>query len=81
MSNPEPSLSRSKRWHRPVIIGLVVVLLLAVLAMLIFAPLGSGDDNTEVEILAPGTDMPDPVPAPGDTDATGTAPAGTATPD
>ncbi|HRO14016.1 MAG TPA: hypothetical protein PLL33_03040 [Paracoccus sp. (in: a-proteobacteria)] len=77
MSNPEPGLNRSRRWHRPAIIGLVVALLLAVIAMLIFAPLGSGDDDAEVEILAPGTDAPDPVPAPSET-ATGTAPAGTA---
>lgn len=80
MSNPEPGLNRSRRWHRPVIIGLVVVLLLVGLAMLIFAPLGSGEDDAEVEILAPGTDTPDPVPAPSGA-TTGTAPAGTATPD
>lgn len=71
MSNPEPNLNRSARWHRPAIWGIITAVVLAVLALLFTAPWQTEDVDvsrqTEESAPAPvaeGTDETAVEPAP-----------------
>ena len=81
-NNPE----RSARRHRPAIWAIVVAIGLAVIAFLMFAPMGGEQETGDVEVLAPGTGTTTEGGAAGTagtattgTATTDTAPAGTAT--
>ena len=71
-NNPE----RSARRHRPAIWAIVVAIGLAVIAFLLFAPMGGEEETGDVEVLAPGTT---PEGGAAGTAGTGTATTGTAT--
>lgn len=79
-NNPNRSASR----HRPALWAIAVAIGLAVVAFLLFAPMGGEEAETgDVEILAPGSDTgagtgADTGAAATGTDATGTAPTTTA---
>ena len=55
MSNTEPSLKRSARWHSPAIWGIIVAILAVGAAILFLAPWGGGDDvSRQMDTAAPG---------------------------
>lgn len=50
MSNVEPTPGRAVRWHKPAIIGIAFALLVAVIAGIVFVPLGRdlpGNETSE----------------------------------
>ena len=55
MSHNDNIPERSARRHRPAIWAIAVAIGLAVVAFLLFAPMGSEVEDTTPEILAPGT--------------------------
>lgn len=64
MSNTEGSVERSARRHRPAIWGIAIALLVAVIALLVFAPWRGPVDQPTGEITPPATVAPEtPAPA------------------
>lgn len=57
MSNPEPTLKRAARWHRPAILAIIAVIVLVGLAILFLAPA-----ETEDEDISRQTDEAAPAP-------------------
>lgn len=70
MSNPEPTLKRAARWHRPAILAIIAVFVLVGLAILFLAPA-----RTEDEDIARQTDAAAPAPTAEGTEATAVEPA------
>ncbi|MBB1491819.1 hypothetical protein H5395_09790 [Paracoccus sp. MC1854] len=56
MSHNDNIPGRSARRHRPAIWAIAVAIGLAVVALLLFAPMGGDPETGDVEIIAPGTD-------------------------
>lgn len=78
MSHNDNNPERSARRHRPAIWAIAVAIGLAVVAFLLFAPMGGEPETGEVEILAPGTDAGTEDGSTTSAPATGTATTGTA---
>ena len=80
MSHNDNNPERSARRHRPAIWAIAVAIGLAVVAFLLFAPMGGEPEGGDVEVVAPGSDAGATTgTATTGTATTGTAPAGTAT--
>lgn len=70
MSNPEPNLKRSARWHRPAILAIIAVFALVAAAFLFFGP--SDPDPADISRQ---TDAAAPTPTAEGTEATPVEPA------
>lgn len=58
MSNVEPTPGRAVRWHKPAIIAIVFALLVAVIAAVVFVPMGRdlpGNETSEPDPAATTT--------------------------
>lgn len=73
-NNPE----RSARRHRPAIWAIAVAIGLAVVAFLLFSPMGGEPETGDVEVLAPGTNSGTEGASTMSAPPTGTATTGTA---
>lgn len=78
MSHNDNIPERSARRHRPAIWAIAVAIGLAVIAFLLFAPMGGEEEGGDVEIVAPGTDAGTEGSSTTGTPTTGTATTGTA---